>query len=63
MPAVVPVLRPAAEIVTGEVTVEPLRGEQIFTPGVDGTVQPPPPDVPTVKKDVATWSSPSVPTA
>src|SRR5262245_48970158 len=38
MPAVVPLFRPAALIVKGEVTIDPLAGEQITTPGVDGCV-------------------------
>ena len=35
-PAVPLVLRPAAEIVTGAVTVDPFEGEQMLTPGEDG---------------------------
>lgn len=39
MRARVPVILAAARTLTGELTVEPLTGEQILTPAVEGAVQ------------------------
>jgi len=39
MRARVPVILAAARTLTGELTVEPLTGEQTLTPAVDGAVQ------------------------
>src|SRR3954468_6868045 len=48
-PAVFTLLVPAAEVVIGDVTVEPFTGEQMFTPADEGRGHvPPPPPLPTV---------------
>jgi hypothetical protein len=45
---IVPVTLAAACTATGELTVDPLAGLHMFTPGLLGAVQPVPPPPPTV---------------